>query len=103
MAFEVQQAATSYDVARATFPVKRGERQYSQTLLATLLSDGDGGDVVRSADEAEGANIDGFITADKNEIEEMTESQKKIAVFEVELESENVERALTLVGAVFKR
>ena len=93
----VRMALCANDVAWATFPDKRGEGRYgSQTLLATLLNDGDEGDVVGSADEAEpveGANVDGLITVDKEEVEEMTDSQKIIAAFEVELESENAERA----------
>ena len=75
----------------ATLLQKRVEAQRKQALHSGDES-GDEGDVVGSADEAEGEDVDGLFTVDKEEVK-MTESQKIIAAFEVELESENAERA----------
>ena len=75
----------------ATLLHKRVEAQRKQALHSGDES-GDEGDVVGSADEAEGEDVDGLFTVDKKEAK-MTESQKIIAAFEVELESENAERA----------
>ena len=75
----------------ATLLHKRGKAQRKQALHSGEES-GDEGDVVGSADEAEGEDVDGLFTVDKEEVK-MTESQKIIAAFEVELESENAERA----------